>query len=152
MAIHELYAYLRVKDAPSAVAYYAKAFGAVEKFRLTEPGGRIGHLELDFGGSTILLSDEFPEFGLVGPRTLGGTPIQIHIHVDDADEVIATAVEAGAEVVRKAEDKFWGERLGVVRDPFGHVWIVGHSIETVSTDQMQRRYTESAKKTKDVGP
>jgi PhnB protein len=152
MAIHELYAYLRVKDASSAVAYYANAFGAVEKFRLTEPGGRIGHLELDFGGSTILLSDEFPEFGLVGPRTLGGTPIQIHIHVDDADEVIAKAVEAGAEVVRKAEDKFWGERLGVVRDPFGHVWMVGHSIETVSTDQMQRRYTESAKKTKDVGP
>src|SRR4051812_3682898 len=120
MRVNELYAYLRVRDAAKAIEFYGQAFGAVEKFRLAEPGGRIGHAELDFDGHTILLSDEFPEYGVKGPQTIGATSVQIHIHVENADEVVDRAVSAGAEVVRKPEDKFWGERMAVVRDPFGH--------------------------------
>lgn len=145
MKIHELFAYLRVDDAARAIEFYAKAFDAKEQFRLAEPSGRIGHAELAFGATTVLLSDEFPELGIRGPRTLGGTSFTIHIHVDDADAVIERAVAAGAEVVRAPADKFWGERIGVVRDPFGHEWMIGHSIEAVSPEEMQRRYTETAK-------
>ena len=140
MAIHELFAYLRMKDAAKAIAFYEQAFGAVEKYRLCEPGGRVGHAELDFGGTTLMLSDEFPEFGIAGPQTLGGTSLSIHLHVDDADALIARAVAAGATVVRPAADQFYGERSGTVRDPFGHEWNIGHEIEKVTPEEMQRRY------------
>ena len=140
MVIHELFAYLRLKDAAKAIEYYRQAFGATEKFRLCEPGGRIGHAELDFGGTTLMLSDEFPEYDIKGPQTLGGTTLGIHLHVDDADEVLRRAVAAGGSVVRPATDQFYGERSGTVRDPFGHEWIVGHEIEKLAPAEMQRRY------------
>lgn len=139
--IHELFAYLCVNDANAAIKFYSNAFGATEKFRLTEPSGRIGHAELDFGGVTLMLSDEFPECDIRSPRALGGTPVTIHLHVDDADAVIARAVEAGASMERAPQDEFYGERGGVVRDPFGHRWNIGHSIEELSPEEMQRRYT-----------
>lgn len=139
--IHELFAYLCVSDANAAIDFYARAFGATEKFRLTEPGGRIGHAELDFGGVTLMLSDEYPECDIRGPRALGGTPVTIHLHVDNADAVIARAVDAGASMERAPQDEFYGERGGVVRDPFGHRWNIGHSIEQLSPEEMQRRYT-----------
>jgi uncharacterized glyoxalase superfamily protein PhnB len=147
MAIHELFAYLRMKDAAKAIDFYQRAFGATEKFRLCEPGsGRVGHAELEFGaGGTLMLSDEFPEFGIQGPQTLGGTTLTLHLHVDDADAVIACAVAAGATVVRPATDQFYGERSGTVRDPFGHEWNVGHAIEKVTPDEMQRRYDAMSK-------
>jgi PhnB protein len=139
--IHELFAYLCVNDANRAIAFYAAAFGATEKFRLTEPGGRIGHAEMDFGGVTLMLSDEYPECEIRGPLAIGGTPVTIHLHVDNADAMIGRAVEAGATLERPAQDAFYGERSGVVRDPFGHRWLIGHSIESMTTDEMQRRYT-----------
>jgi uncharacterized glyoxalase superfamily protein PhnB len=142
MKIHELFAYLCVENSARAIEFYTKAFGAQEKFRLTEPSGRIGHAELDFGGTTMMLSDEFPECGIKGPLALGGTAVTIHIHVDNADEVIRRAVEAGAEIEREPQDAFYGERSGSIRDPFGHRWNIGHSIEEVSPEEMQRRYTE----------
>jgi uncharacterized glyoxalase superfamily protein PhnB len=142
MAIRELFAYLRMEDAARAIVFYEKAFGAREKFRLTEPGGRVGHAELEFGGQTLMLSDEFPEFGIQGPATLGGTTLSIHLHVDDADELIRRAVAAGATLVRPAADQFYGERSGTVRDPFGHEWNIGHEIEKVTPEEMQRRYDE----------
>ena len=145
MKIHELFAYIRLADAARAIEFYKQAFGATEKFRLSEPSGRIGHAELDFGGTTLMLSDEFPEFGIKGPRSIGGTSLTLHLHVDDADALIARAVAAGATVVRPAQDQFYGERSGTVRDPFGHEWNIGHQIETVSTDEMQRRYTRMMK-------
>jgi uncharacterized glyoxalase superfamily protein PhnB len=132
MKIHELFAYIRLADATRAIEFYKQAFGATEKFRLTEPSGRIGHAELDFGGTTLMLSDEFPEFGIKGPRSIGGTSLTLHLHVDDADALIARAVAAGATVVRPAQDQFYGERSGTVSDPFGHEWNIGHQIETVS--------------------
>jgi uncharacterized glyoxalase superfamily protein PhnB len=140
-AVHEVYPYLRVRDAGRALAFYKEAFGAEELFRLTEPSGRIGHAEIRIGGTTLMLSDEYPEMNIVGPQTLGGTTFSIHLHVDDADAWIERAVAAGATVLRAAADAFYGERSGSVRDPFGHEWLVGHQVEEVSTEEMQRRYT-----------
>lgn len=142
MAIKELYAYLHVRDAARAIDFYTRAFGAIELFRLAEPSGRLGHAELDFGGTTVMLSDEYPELGIRGPQPGQSTSVTIHLHVDDADAVLKQAVEAGATLERAAEDHFYGERSGTVRDPFGHRWLIGHSIEQVEPDEMQRRYTE----------
>lgn len=140
MAIHELFVQMRVIDAPRAIAFYVEAFGAREKYRLVEPSGRVGHAELEFGDTIVMLSDEYPEMGLVGPQTRGGTVMSMHLHVDDADALIARAVAAGATTIRPAADQFYGERSGTVRDPFGHEWNIGHSIEQVSPEEMQRRY------------
>jgi uncharacterized glyoxalase superfamily protein PhnB len=140
MTIHELFPYLRVKDAGRAIEFYQRAFGAVEKFRLTEPSGRIGHCELLFGSTTLMLSEEYPEYGFLGPQSIGGTSISIHLHLDDADAAIERALAAGATLVRPASDAFYGERSGTVRDPFGHEWMLGHSIEEVTPEEMQRRY------------
>ena len=145
MVIKELFPYLRVKNAARAIAFYREAFGATEKFRLTEPGGRVGHAELDFGGTTVMLSDEYPELDIRGPESVGGTTFSIHLHVDDADRAIARAVAAGAKLLRPATDAFYGERGGSVRDPFGHEWLLGHEIEKVSPEEMQRRYDELMK-------
>lgn len=138
--IHELFAYLCVNDAAAAIDFYRKAFGATEKFRLTEPSGRIGHAELDFDGTTVMLADEYPEFNILGPRPSESTPVTIHLHVDNADAVVARALDAGATLEREVQDEFYGERGGVVRDPFGHRWNIGHSIEELSPEEMQRRY------------
>lgn len=142
MAIKELYAYLHVRDAARAIDFYTRAFGAAELFRLAEPSGRLGHAELDFGGTTLMLSDEYPEMGIRGPQPGQSTSVTIHLHVDDADAVLKQAVQAGATLERAAEDHFYGERSGTVRDPFGHRWLIGHSIEQVEPDEMQRRYTK----------
>jgi PhnB protein len=141
MTIKEPFPYLHVQDAARAIEFYTRAFGARETLRLTEPSGRIGHAELDFGGMTLMLADEFPEYGIRGPQAIGGTSITIHLHVDDADAVIRRAVEAGAAIEQEPRDQFYGERSGCLRDPFGHRWNVGHHIEAVSPDEMQRRYT-----------
>jgi PhnB protein len=142
MPIHDVFPYLHVHNASEAIAFYVKVFGVREKFRLTEPSGRVGHAELDFGGMTVMLSDEFPEYGLKAARTVGATPVTIHLHVDNADDVIHKAVEAGATVEIPPQDHFYGERSGSIRDPFGHRWNIGHSIEEVSPAEMQRRYSE----------
>lgn len=142
MSIHEVFAYLCVGDAAAAIAFYSDAFGATEKFRLVEPNGRVGHAELTFGPTTIMLSDEFPEFGIRAPAAFGGTSVTIHLHVDDADALIVRAVAAGATLERAAQDQFYGERSGSVRDPYGHRWLIGHTIETVTPEEMQRRYVD----------
>jgi PhnB protein len=147
MRIHQLFPYLRVKNAAAALDFYQRAFGATEKFRLSEPSGRIGHAELAFAGTTVMLSDEFPEFDILGPETIGRASSSIHLHVDNADAVIAQAVAAGAVVVRPAQDQFYGERSGSVRDPFGHEWNIGHEIEQVTPEEMQRRYTRMMEST-----
>jgi PhnB protein len=143
MTIHEVFIYLRVKNAPAAVTFYERAFGAREKFRLVEPGtGRVGHVELEFGGTTIMLSEEYPELGFLGPQSIGGCSASVHLHVDDADATMRRAVEAGAQVQREPTDHFYGERSGSLVDPFGHEWMIGHSIEQVAPEEMQRRYDE----------
>ncbi|MEZ4247882.1 MAG: VOC family protein [Polyangiales bacterium] len=145
MKVHELFAYLRVRDAAAALEFYARAFGATEKFRLTEPGGRVGHAELLFGDFVVMLSEEYPELGLVGPATLGGNTSSVHLHVDDCDAWTERALAAGATLVRGPTDQFYGERSATVRDPFGHEWMLGHEIEAVTPEEMQRRYDELMK-------
>lgn len=142
MKVHELFPYLAVHDAVKAIDFYTSVFGAREKFRLVEPSGRLGHAELDFGGTTLMIADEFPEYGFRSPEKLGGTPVTIHLHVDDCDAFIDRAVAAGAKLERPPSDAFYGERSGTVIDPFGHRWNIGHSIEDVSPEEMQRRYTK----------
>lgn len=140
MAVHELFVYLRAKSAEHAVKFYKDVFGATEKFRLVEPSGRIGHVELELGGTTLMLSDEFPEFDIHAPAPDAPGSFVIHLHVDDADAMIERAVAAGAKLLRAPQDHFYGERSGTLRDPFGYDWMIGHSIEDVTPDEMQRRY------------
>lgn len=140
--VHEVFAYLHVRNAAEAVAFYTAAFGATEKYRLTEPGGRVGHLELDFDGTTVMLSEEYPEHGIKAPG--GDTSVSLHLHVDDCDAVVARAVAAGATLVMAPRDHFYGERSGVIRDPSGHRWNIGHHVEDVTPDEMQRRYERVA--------
>lgn len=141
MVVHELFVYLRTKNTDEAVKFYQRAFGATEKFRLVEPSGRIGHVELELGSTTVMISDEFPEYGIYAPDPDGRGTFVVHLHVDDADALIEQAVQAGATVTRAPEDQFYGERSGTIRDPFGYDWLIGHSIEDVTPEEMQRRYT-----------
>jgi PhnB protein len=140
MTVHELFPYLRVANGEAAIAFYRKAFGAEELFRLTEPGGRLGHCELKMGPAVLMLSEAFPEFGLLAIEPGESAGILLHLHVDDADAVVAKAVAAGAELVRPLQDQFHGERSGKIRDPFGYEWSVGHSIAELSPEEMQRGY------------
>lgn len=140
--VRDVFPYLRVERCAEAIEFYRRAFGARELMRLTEPSGRIGHAEIEVGGATIMLSDEYPECGIRGPLSLGGTSFSIHLHVDNADAMMRQAVEAGATVIREPADHFYGERSGLLRDPFGHEWLLGHEIEKVTPEEMQRRYTE----------
>ena len=139
--VHEVFPYLRVKDAEAAIQFYTSVFGAVEKFRLAEPGGRIGHVELELGNIVLMLSDEFPEYNCLAPQEPGATGLVIHLHCDNCDELAARAVAAGAVMVREPSDAFYGERSCTIRDPFGHEWMLGHEIEKVEPEEMQRRYT-----------
>ena len=140
MTVHEVFPYFCVRDAAAAIAFYCRAFGAVEKMRLTEPSGRIGHAEILIGKQVVMLGDEFPEYGIRAPKADEKVPMILHLHVDDADRVIREAVAAGATIVRPPKDEFYGERSGRLRDPFGHEWLIGHAIEDVAPAEMQRRY------------
>jgi uncharacterized glyoxalase superfamily protein PhnB len=139
--IHEVFTYLRVRDTSAAIAFYAQAFGAAERFRLVEPSGRIGHAEMQLGPAMLMLSDAFPEYGLDAPAPGAQTYCSVHLHVADADAMARRAVDAGAEMLMPPTDQFYGERSCRVRDPFGHTWLIGHSIEAVAPEEMQRRYT-----------
>jgi uncharacterized glyoxalase superfamily protein PhnB len=141
LGIREVYAYLRLHDTAAAIEFYARAFGAKELFRLVEPNGRVGHAEIKIGPVTLMLSDEYPELGIRGPRSVGSTTVSIHIHADDVDSLFEQAVAAGASVVRPLANQFYGERSGTVRDPFGHEWLLGGHLEDVTPEEMQRRYT-----------
>ena len=137
--------HLCVNDAARALAFYTAAFGAREVMRLSEPSGRIGHAELDIGGARLMLSDEYPELGIRSPLALGGTPVTISLTVKNADDTTRQAKEAGATVEREPKDEFYGDRSATIRDPFGHRWHISHRIETVSEEEMQRRYDELLK-------
>ena len=136
--------YMCVKDASAALAFYGRAFGAKEDFRLTEPGnGRIGHAEFSIGNSKLMISDEYPDFGALSPQSVGGSPIKIYLAVDDVDAFVKTAVVAGATVLRPPKDQFFGERNAMIADPFGHSWFVSTVVEEVSPAEMQRRWAKA---------
>jgi len=127
--IHEVFPYLCVRGGAAAMDFYNQVFGAQELMRLTYPDGRIAHAELKLGPATLMLSDEHPEYGHLSPETYGGSGTAIHLHVDDVDLLTARAAEAGATVVRPPTDEGHGERQARLRDPFGHEWLLGHSLE-----------------------
>jgi PhnB protein len=141
LAAQAVTAYLIAKEAARALDFYQRAFGATEIYRLTEPGGRIGHAEFRIGGSTLMLADEYPDWGALAPTSLGGTPVKLHLRVEDVDAFMKQAVAAGATELRAAKDEFFGERSGMLADPFGHHWHVSTHIEDVSPEEMQRRFT-----------
>ena len=144
MSIHECFPYLRVANGAAAIEFYLAVFGGKERFRLIDPGdGRVGHAELDLApGIVLMVSDAYPEMGINAPN--GPTGMSLHLHVDDCDSLLARAVAAGATQTRAASDQFYGERSGAFRDPFGHEWMVGHSIEKVEPGEMQRRWDTMA--------
>jgi PhnB protein len=131
--------YLCVDDAPAALEFYKKAFGAVETMRLRGPGPKIGHAQFLIGNAVVMLASEFPEYGVLSPKTIGGSPIRLQLFVPDVDAVVAQAVEAGATIVRPVADQFYGHRSGQVLDPFGYTWSISTRKEEVSTEEMQRR-------------
>jgi PhnB protein len=136
-----LYPFLIVRNASEAAAFYVAALGARESYRLTEPSGRVGHVELKIDDSLVMLAEEFPEHGILALAPGARCPIILHLHVDNADAAITRAVQAGATLIRPIEDELHGERAGTIRDPFGYEWLLGHPIEEVSPEEMQRRYT-----------
>jgi PhnB protein len=143
VAIRDVCSTLRVRGAAQAIEFYAQAFGAIERFRLVEPSGRIGHAEMQLGPSVLMLSEEFPEYGLFGPTAGKDGGAAIHLQVDDADAVAKQAVRAGAQLLSPCTDQFYGERSCRIRDPFGHIWLIGHLVENLTPGEMQRRYTKS---------
>ena len=136
---HTATPYLIIGGAANAIEFYKKAFGATELFRFPTPDGKIGHAEIKIGDSPIMLADEYPEMGYKGPQTLGGSPVSLMIYVEDVDTVFNRAVEAGATVKEAVSDKFYGDRMGTLTDPFGHRWHVATHKEDVSVEEMQRR-------------
>ena len=137
--------YIIVKDAEAAIRFYTKVLGATEEFRLDTPDGHIGHAELKIGGGPLMLADESPAFGALAPPTIGGTPVKLHLDVDDVDAVMKRAEKEGATILRPAQDQFYGERSGMIADPFGHQWFLGTRKETLSAKEMQKRYADSMK-------
>jgi PhnB protein len=130
--------YLICKNAEAAIEFYTRAFGAVELFRIGSPG-MVGHAEMKIGKAIIMLADEHPEMGAVSPETVGGTPVQLMIYVEDVDAFTAKAVTEGLSVLRPVEDQFYGDRSGQFKDPFGHVWSFATHIEDVSPEEMNNR-------------
>lgn len=131
--------YLCVAGAAAAIDFYKRIFGATERMRMGAPGGKVGHAELQIGDSVIMLADEYPEMHIVGPKTIGGSPVTISVYVDAVDEVFEQAVESGAKVLRPVENQFYGDRSGQFEDPFGHRWSVATHVEDVSPDEMAKR-------------
>jgi PhnB protein len=137
---HTLSAILTVRDAKSAIEFYKKAFGAQLPSPPSEgPGGKIMHAALKIGDSMLMLADEFSEFGSVGPQSLGGSPVTIHIYTENADALFEQAVTAGAKVTMPLADQFWGDRYGKLEDPFGHRWSVATHKEELTPEEIDRR-------------
>jgi len=139
---HSVTPYLIVRGAAEAIDFYRKAFGAVELFRFPSPDGKIGHAEIKIGDSPIMMADEHPDMGYKGPQTIGGSPVSLMIYVEDVDTVFNQAVAAGATIKEALQNKFYGDRMGTVTDPFGHVWHISTHKEDVSMDEMQERMKE----------
>lgn len=124
-------------NAAGAIDFYVKAFGAVEHGRLPGPDGKLMHAMLMIDGSALMLVDEMPQYGALGPTTLKGSPVTVHRYVDDIDAAFARAVEAGATVTMPVADMFWGDRYGTLQDPFGHKWSLAEHLRDVSAEEMQ---------------
>jgi len=133
--------YLIVDGANAAIDFYSSVLGATERMRMARPDGKVGHAELGIGDSVIMLADEHLDMDVRGPRTVGGTPVTLHVYVEDADSVFERAIQAGAKTLRPVEEKFYGDRSGQFEDPFGHRWDVATHVEDVALEEMSKRAT-----------
>lgn len=141
---HTLTPHLAVKNAAAAIDFYKKAFGAEEVMRMPGPDGKsVMHAELQIGSSRLMLNDEFPEHGVVSPQALGNTPATMHLYVENADAVFKQAVDAGATAAMPVQDMFWGDRYGMVVDPYGHKWAIATHTEDLTPDQIGERAAKS---------
>ncbi|TJY65282.1 VOC family protein [Sinimarinibacterium sp. CAU 1509] len=140
--MHTVTPHLVCAGAAAAIDFYAKAFGAEELHRLPAPDGRLMHAAVRIGDSVVMLVDEMPEHGALGPLSLKGSPVTVHLYVEDVDAVVAQAVAAGATVMMPVADMFWGDRYGIVIDPFGHHWSVATHQRDLTFDDMQRAMRE----------
>ncbi|HZI36673.1 MAG TPA: VOC family protein [Acidimicrobiia bacterium] len=131
--------YLCVDGAAAAIDFYTSVLGATERMRMPGPDGKLGHAELQLGDAVIMLADEYPDMDVRGPKSIGGTPVTVHVYVEDVDDVFARAVQAGATPLRPVEDQFYGDRSGQFEDPFGHRWNVATHVEDVPADEMAKR-------------
>lgn len=139
--------YLTIQGAAEAIGFYTRVFGATVRMRLNAPGGKVGHAELQFGDSLVMLSDEWPEMGGTGPRTIGGTPVTLMLYVPDADATFEEAVSRGAKPLQPVANTFYGDRAGVLEDPFGHKWCVSTHVEDVPPEELARRSQMTAEST-----
>jgi len=135
--------YLWVAGAADAIAFYETVHGAKERMRIPMPDGKIGHAELAIGEGLIMLSDEYPDIGVLGPKSIGGTPVTISVYVEDVDWVHRLALEAGAKELRPPEDQFYGDRGSKFEDPWGHRWGIVTHIEDVSPEEMAKRMSSA---------
>jgi PhnB protein len=139
-------ALLTVKGASAAITYYCEVFGAEEVFRLVDPSdGRIGNALLRIGDGTIMVADEYPEVGALGPKSEDGDKARLHLYMPSAQATVEHAVAKGAQVIRPLELQFFGDQMGVIEDPFGHEWMIATKIESVSAQEMQTRWNDMMK-------
>jgi PhnB protein len=140
--------YLTIKGAAKGIDFYKRAFGAVETMRWTAPDGRIGHAEIEISGTPVFISDEHPEIEVLSPETLGGSPVGLHLMVEDADATFNRAVAAGAKEIRPVKDEEYGMRSGKVKDPFGHTWYIATQTKELSSEEMEKIGASAGYKTK----
>ena len=144
--MHTVTPHLVCAGAGAAIDFYKKAFGATETSRMPGPGGKLMHASVRIGDSAVMLVDEMPEWGSLGPKALKGSPVVIHLYVDDVDAFTARAVAAGAKVTMPVADMFWGDRYGQLEDPFGHRWSVATHVRDVSPADMQQAMQKMSQK------
>ncbi len=137
---HTATPYLIFESAAAAIEFYKSAFGAEELMRLDIPGGKVAHAEIKIGDSPIMLADEYPDLGYRCPLAIGGTPVSLHLYLDDVDARFDRAIAAGATVVKSVEDQFYGDRTGTLKDPFGHMWTIATHTEDVTPEEITRRF------------
>jgi len=136
---HAVTPYLIIRGAASAIEFYRKAFNAAELMRFAGPDGKIMHAEIKIGDSQIMLADEMPDVGYVGPQSLNGTTVGFHIYVQNVDQWFTRALAAGAKELRPVQDQFYGDRSGTLLDPYGHMWTIATHVEDVGTEELRRR-------------
>ena len=141
---HTVTPHIVIRNAARAIDFYKEAFGAKELFRMPGPDGKsIMHAEIKIGDSIIMIGEEHPEFGCKSPQALNGTPVGIHLYVENADDIFQRAVKAGAQSVMPVEDQFWGDRYGKLKDPFGHEWSIATHQRDLTPEQMQKGAAEA---------
>jgi len=141
---HSVTPYLILSDAGEAIAFYKKALGAEEVMRMDGPGDKVHHAEISIGDSRIMLADEHPDIQALSPKTVGGSPVSIHLYVEDVDAAVERAVTAGAKLIRPVLDQFYGDRVGGIEDPFGYRWFIATHKEDLSMDEIRRRAAAQA--------